>query len=435
MAGDDKEPPTRPRAPARHGILRRLACIGFTATLSALVDADSLNFAILATLAFLILQLVVGRSARYSTVLILSLTLYSVSAYAVLVINGERFAPFPLSSTIVDTTVGDLRTVLICFLVTELLFGLDLVDRRVRAAGHAVRTLVAVPKLRELDAILSVALLTVGCYDFVQLLRIGFGNVLGSERRQYATDLLLGGNHNVQAICIASTVYLLARWVLITRSPTMVAVVACAWIPFVISGSRKELIVVGCICVVLLGPALSQRARLTIAAGGVGMFFLPTLYTRDLMSSIHEFALPQYMHFAIQMGLVPHDISGTFVERAQFLLPSFLRITDIETFGQAFYDLRITNVGLGASPFGEATLNNFFGSPTASFVIVWIASLGIALVCSRRLPTVTVVLYSLLVVYGRSDFWTMMFYVVTIAAIIEVFLRLQVEHAPAAIDE
>ena len=137
----------------------------------------------------------------------------------------------------------------------------------------------------------------------------------------------------------------------------------------------------------------------------------------------HELILPQYMQFSIMMGLVPLDLGGTFLERAQFLIPSQLRLTGVQDLGSAFGALDVTGVGVGASPFAEALLMN---SPSAlpwTFAILFLLAV-IPCVLAAAIPALTLVSYALLLFYGRSDLWTFFFFALYIGLLMTLFGRL-----------
>ena len=97
------------------------------------------------------------------------------------------------------------------------------------------------------------------------------------------------------------------------------AIFAC-WLPYFVAGSRKELLTLVVIVVLVVAPVASRAFKLiaiTVAVSGLLML----LKTGDWISPLHELILPQYMQFSIMMGLVPLDLGGTFLERAQFLIP------------------------------------------------------------------------------------------------------------------
>lgn len=379
---------------------------------------DAIEVVLLTWLSVLAVQIFFLRSRRLAAVLFLSLTLYASTAYLALKYARQNFEPWPSLQVVQSVTALDLRCVFLAVIFVEVLFGFERIGAVVSRAAGACRNSIGSVQSSLPDFVVSIMFVTIGVFDWLKIASIGFGNVLSGERRQYATQLLLGGNHNVQVLVMAATVFLVCR--IFTRSIGSLPIVSIAilWAPFLLVGSRKEAITTGAICIIMLGGLLSKRAVLAFASCSVFIFLSPSLKSGSIYDSLHEFILPQYMHFSMAMGLVPPDLGGTFLERSQFLLPNILRITEITDFGRAFYRLGITGVGLGASPFGEAQLSYFFGNTEISFAIVFVAAVALMIFFARRAPIYTVVAFGLLVVYGRSDFWTYMFFVSYVSAAI-----------------
>jgi hypothetical protein len=398
---------------------RRGAAISVTVFLLAQMAAGaSLLPWYLAWLGLLIIQAVFFKRARLLLFLIIGLTLYASTAWVALVYEGLNFDPWPSRGIVEAVSRGDLRSVAWAYLVTEIIVGAEFVGHSVQQAAASMRASMRRAGSKVPDLLAGAFLGAVGLADLYRVLRLGLGNVLGGARREYATELLLGGNHNIQLVVVAATVYLVSRIGLGWAKGAAAAAVVLAWTPFVLVGSRKELILAAAICLTVIGGQLGRVRRSTVLVGGIFAFLLPAFSTGDIFHSFHEFILPQYMHFSVAMNLVPADLGGSFWDRAWFLVPSPVRLVEITDFGRAFFQLRVTGVGLGASPFGEAELNAFLGSTTFSFVSLYVFALLLMVAARRRFPVFTLVSYGLLLVYGRSDFWTYMFFAAYISLLI-----------------
>jgi hypothetical protein len=401
-------------------VLARMVPAMLAVALLVVWDDDRVPLMLGAWLGLLVLMLVVRARARLGLLLFLSLTLYGAAAYVTQVTVNAHFDPWPPLSLVTQVTARDLHELVVAYIVIELVIGTDVVDDSIRVAGARVREQLTDHRRNWLDSGLQLLLLGVGLFDAVRVALIGIAAVLRSERRAYADQLLLGNNHNVQVICMAATVLVVVRAYMIGRWRMAVISSAVCWLPFLLVGSRKEFMTVFVVLLIILLPVVKRSWAVAAGAGGVGAFVAPVLYTGDWVSPLHEFILPQYMQFTLALGLVPTDIGGTFLERAQFLLPSGLRLTPIQDFGHSFAELGVTGVGVGASPFAEADLNSFLGSSELSFVVLLLASVLLIIAAARRWPAFSLVSYALVLFYGRSDFWTLTFFAVYVAALISI---------------
>lgn len=404
--------------------VRRIVGIAFAFFLTLGLQPSTLPIVLAAWLIWTVAQILIQRKARLGASLFLSLTLYATTAWIAFVYARQSFSPWPYQGVVESVTILDLRCVLISYIVIETVVGLEAIDTSVRYASSEVRRRIGSSTSGLPDILISLTLLCIGIHDCLKIITIGFDRIIADERRTYATELLLGGNHNVQIVCIAATVFLVCRLSLSQVGFLPVIALLALWLPFLLVGSRKEAITTGAVCVVLLSGFLSKRILTLLALGFVILFTFPAIKSGNPFSSLHEFILPQYMHFAMGMGLVPAELGGSFFQRAQLLLPSPLRLTEVTDLGSEFYELRLTNVGIGASPFGEAELNSFLGSTQFSFVILFVLAIFLMVVLKNYLPIFTAVSFGLLLVYGRSDSWTYLFFVIYVSILVSVFIRL-----------
>ncbi|MDD7941979.1 hypothetical protein PHK61_26540 [Actinomycetospora lutea] len=373
--------------------------------------------------AFLIIVAVVAPAARSGVLIFVSLTLYASSAWVAFSTTGIEYAPSPDAVTIFSATVDDVWLIWLGYVVVEALVGLERLGNAIRSAAARCRQMFGEAPPNMCDVAVTYVLLVVAAFDCVAIVRVGLGTVLADERRKYAGELLLGSNHNVQVICLAGTIYLVGRLALASIGGIPVFSLVALWAPFVLVGSRKELLVAGVVCVILLGVLVPIAVRLLLGGGIVFLLLLPLLKSGEIESAWHEVVLPQYTDFAVVQGLVPVGTGGTLLEKVQFLLPGPLRITEVQDFGSAFENLDLSGVGLGASPFAEARLSPLFGSYGVTFVAIFTILLLVLVVSARKMPLLTTVLYGLLLFYGRSDVATLLFFAVYVSLLLFLMLK------------
>jgi hypothetical protein len=374
--------------------------------------------------AYLLLLLILRRRATLGILLFVAITLYATTAWMVQQSSGQRFDPWPPLELVRAVTLEDLRAIILAHVLVEVLIGLRSIDGAVRGASARFRAALGGYDGNVFDHFLCAVLIVIGGADTLKLLQIGVGEVLTARRRTFATDLILSGDHNVQLLVMAATIVLASRLVLgRVRIFPVLAILIC-WLPYFLTGSRKELLIVVVVVVLVVAPIASRAFKalaITVAAAGA---VLPLLKTSDWLSPLHEVILPQYMQFSVSMGLVPPDLGGTFLERAQFLLPSELRLTHLEDFGLGFGALGVTGTGVGASPFAEAQMMNGASGLVLTFAILFVLAVLPAALAARRFPALTLVSFALLLFYGRSDLWTYLFFALYIALLVTLFAKL-----------
>lgn len=402
---------------------RRAVGVLVAAGLVWTLEPNSLLPVLVVWYSYLLCQILFARNARHGPLIFTSLTLYATTAWLALRYAREAYPPWPSTQLVQETTVVDLRAVILAYGITELLIGMEGITNAIDRATFKYQFCIKEHGTKSLDTVIALFVFGVGLHDCLRVALIGIGNIMSSERRTYASELLMGGNHNIQVLCIAATIWLVCRIVLVGGGLFPLASLISLWLPFFLVGSRKEAITTAAIIVILLTGKFSRRTITAVVVGGAVVFVIPAVGTGDIFSSLHEFILPQYMHFSMAMGLVPEDLGGSFVERSQFLLPAFLRITQITDLGSAFYALDLAGVGVGASPFAEAALVGDLQSTELSFAIIFLAIAILMVVSSRIWPGFTCAIFGLILVYGRSDFWTFMFFAVYISILLWLIRR------------
>lgn len=373
---------------------------------------------------WLVVLLVRGRS-RIAAVFFVCISAYGTVAWLAAQYGNHFFPPFPTLAVIESVTLTDLRAVIAAYLAVELVVGLGRLSDVVRSVGTRSRErllrLADVPTAR---LVVLLPLLVVGLVDWVGVVRLGIGAVLGGSRREFANNLLLTTDHNVQVVIVTLSI-IAAVWAVWAdrKIPVVLALVLC-WTPFALVGSRKELLLVAA-AVGLMVATSGARKVLAVFGGLVVLMFLqPVLKTGDIYDSLHEFILPQYMHFSLAMNYVSPDFAGPFLERAQYLLPGPLRITEPVNMALAFFQTGTADVGVGSSPFAEAQIIDTAVPVELSFALLILGLVLFLIATSRALPFVALVAYSQLLTFGRSDTWIAMFFVVYIGLLLHVVERL-----------
>ena len=197
-------------------------------------------------MAYLIGRIVVARADRLVSAVWLALTLYSVSAWFSFTFFQENYFPFPSQGIIERATILSLQCAIGSFVVLRLFVDCAEWDRRIRGSARRLGE-----RLREMPPrgfALPIALLFVlGTIDVLRLTGIGVSTVLTGDRREYADALLSTGNHNVQLVAMVVSV-IIGCYVLVGKSQGIrmagLVVLALFWIPFLLVGSRKEILIV-----------------------------------------------------------------------------------------------------------------------------------------------------------------------------------------------
>lgn len=371
-----------------------------------------------------LIVLVVRGPTRIAGIFFLCLSAYGSVAWIAAAYGNHYFPPFPTLALIERVTLTDVRAIVAAYVAVELVLGLTKVSDVVRAVSVRCRErIVALSARPGPRAVVLLPVFAVGVLDWITVVRLGLGAVLAGERREFANDLLLGSDHNLQVVIVALSI-IAAVWAVFAdrKIPVVLALVLC-WAPFILVGSRKELLLVA--AAVGLMVATSGAKKILAVFGGLVafMFLQPVLKTGDIYFSLHEFILPQYMHFGLAMNFVSPDFGGSFLERAQYLLPGPLRITEPVNLAQAFFYTGASEVGVGSSPFAEAQMIATWLPVELTFALLILGLVLFMVVLSRGLPFVSLIAFSQLLTFGRSDTWISMFFIVYIGLLLHVVDR------------
>lgn len=389
---------------------------------------------IFAVAALLILEIAFSKGTRLTACIFLFLSLYATAAYVALVTLGLQYAPHPSGEIVRHGTAVSLVAVCIAYVALEALPGHARMQNRLvsaaRESGRRVSHVGGIPKWISMTILAAVSL-----HDHLALLRLGASAVIGSNRRSLADEFWLASNHNVQVLGMVATIVILGTGPASRRRlrARMIAigVVLLAWVPYLMVGSRKELLAVAAsVALMRFATGDMMRPKAWAAGGAVAvaiLFSLPAVRAGSLEFSLHEFILPQYMLFTDMSGLTPPDFATDFLGRSQFLLPSALRSDEVTDLGAEFAEMRITTVGVGSSPFAEA---NFLDVKGPTWLVSSVLSYGffVALhILGRLRPEILVAGFGLMLMWGRSDFWISGFFAVFIGIGLAVVCKLNID--------
>ncbi|MBC9719618.1 hypothetical protein H9Y04_44820 [Streptomyces sp. TRM66268-LWL] len=367
----------------------------------------------------MLVQLINKRTAL-AAVPFVGLTLYSSSAWFVGVYGDVWYPPFPTPELVASVSNHDIRATIVAYGMMEICFGAARVHQRLAVAFARTRDALAdCMKFPPVRIVVFATLAVLGAMSWMSLLQVGVAEVLASERRTYASALAVGTDQNLQLPMIAASIIAMVgvvnrqhRWISLTF-------LAFCWTPFILVGSRKELILAGGAVAFLVLRNVTWRKVLLPLLAAVGFIIAPVLYTGDIFDAFHEFVLPQHLHFSIAMREIPADFAGSFWDRSQFLIPGPVRPGEPIVFGEAFYRFGISNVAYGGSIYAEAESLVGFIPHEIVFAILVNALIFLALTCRSFAPALSVTVWASLLTLGRSDFWIALFFITYLAILLQ----------------
>lgn len=384
---------------------------------------NQLSLLIVAWLLVLSGLFVFDASKRVFYIVWLCVTLYNISAFYAAHYFGLTYQPFPTIQTIFDATALSMKCIFFGFaFAATVLYKLNW---KKWLTGNIEIINNRFKKLHRVNLLAGTSLLAlIGLLDWLKILSVGLGAILNSSRREYASELISTSNHNAQLVAIAITILFLFYFM--NNFKTMKVTVAVAmfslmiyWVPFVLVGSRKELLII----ILVMSIYFISRYRLgkvplILILFAVGLLFLlPAILNGSLEYSFHEFILPQYLLFSLWEHNI--DLGYNYLSGVWFLLPSFFRVSDTVDLGTSFANLKLTNVGVGAHPVAEAFLNaNNANLTIIFFTLVTTLLLLFIILLSKIDATYALIGLAYLLIWGRSDFWITLFFVIYIGLVI-----------------
>ena len=363
--------------------------------------------------------LLFDRTKRFFALFFGVLTAYNSLAWVAYEIWHVVYPPYPSESIIYHGTVLSLKAVLVAYLVSSLaFFGFDW-QRWFFSIANALGNRIQRANMYAVFAGIAF-LVGASVIDYYRISQVGLVNILESPRRTYANLLLSTGDHNIQLVAISVSTFgflvlLLRRGHLLIKGFLAMALFAY-WLPFVLVGARKELLVVfiavSGVYLVFNAIPLGRRLCWAILALFVLLFMVLLPAARDgyFAASAHEWILPQYFLFSVMESEIKME-KYNYLTGFWLMIPGFLRPTPVRDLGQAFASLHLVNVGVGAHPVAEAYINN----PEYAVMLFAVSTTFLLLAVrflSKLSPAFGVLGMAYLLLWGRSDLWVTLFYMV-----------------------
>ena len=359
------------------------------------------------------------KTKRFFALFFGVLTAYNSFAWVAYEVWHAVYPPYPSESTIYRGTVLSLKAVIAAYLISSLaFFGFDW-QRWVFSIANALGN--RIKKANMYGIFASIAFLAgVSVIDYYRISQVGLVNILESPRRTYVNFLLSTGNHNIQLVAISVSTFgflilLLHKGHLLIKAFLAMALFAY-WLPFVLIGSRKELLIVfiATVGVYLFFNTISLGRRLCLGILALfvllSMALLPAVRDGYIAALAHEWILPQYFLFSVMEKDIKLE-GYNYLTGFWLMVPGFLRPIPVRDLGQTFASLHLTNVGVGAHPVAEAYINN-----SEFAVLLFAISTTFLLLAVRFLsklsPAFGMLGIAYLLLWGRSDLWVTLFYLI-----------------------
>ena len=334
------------------------------------------------------------------------------------------------SSVIFDGTKLSLEAVLVSYVITNLLTvrvkWSRFFERHVASFQAKMK---CVSTVRILLA--SLCLLVVGIHDFTAISHVGLENVLLAPRQMFRS-CLLSVYHRVTFLTLPAAVLLISFLILGRGALWKRAIVLLAlfvyWTPFILVGSRRELIFVLLVGLLLL-TFKYQKTRLPwiilIIMFLVGVLSLPFLIRGNVgVDLVLEFVFPQYTQFLLMDNPSLYSAMRsiyTFDKGLWLMFPAIMRPLYLKSPGLMFQREASLGFGIAFHPMAEAFLNS---QTLALLVFVLLTTTIILLVIHfGSFNSVFVIIgFPYLSQWGRSDFWTTFVFVFYSGIVLSVLL-------------
>lgn len=346
-----------------------------------------------------------------------SLTLYSVSTWLVQLNFSFSIPPYPSTALVEAVSVDDFRAVVSAYIACEVIIGSRALEKSFMYGAHKVAEMLNFVSPR-IELVGRFILAICSIEEWYSLFKVGLLNVLSSERRAFASESWLSSNHLVQILVIPLCL-LLVHEATVKGRHSALFLLTVLWAPFVVLGGRKELLITLMMCFLLFGAKFSLGAKIMSGLAAAVAFSFPAVRGKDLLLSLNEFMLPQFIQFSYQMGLLSGGAPSDFWRRSLLLVPSWSRPIEIPTFAQSFAATGLTNVGVGGNPFAELQVSFPHAPLSVTFPIELIILMAILKICSKNYPGIALVTGSLLLIHGRNEFWVVIFFGIYMGLLIQ----------------
>lgn len=382
-------------------------------------------------LAFKILKKIEEHKPFYEELIFLFLSLYSLSSYFLGLIGIVYFdTSFDVLHLIIR---NNLIVISVVYFIIELTH--DFRARYIVSFANIRNKLLSqvtnVSKIKITLAALFLIILVL--ITILQIFKIGVANFF-SNIRGHGTTVFIVGNFYLQILTIPISYILFSRGLHCKKpiySKFILGLVVVFWIMYIFCGARKEVFIFAMI--VVMSGLFDLKKNLKYFIGVLLIIFMlpmvregywvPTNY----LLSLHEFVLPQYTQ-VIAKELMSSTQIEAIVEQSGLIsgigamVPSFLRLMPYKPIGESILDLPYISVGLSVHPFAEFYIN--FGEYWwVAFVLFFVVGYHLIFILSRIVPELSVISFGYLAVYGRSDVWLTIFFIIYSTIVLVFFSR------------
>src|SRR5258706_3411692 len=357
----------------------------------------------------------------------LALTLYHIMAWLIFFFRGIMFSPFPSIDILYSGSVLSLKAIISGFIISSIIFINTDWNAWMQSSTHSfIQQIQRAPRYSIYTG--ALILLILGAIGWVNVGQIGLEAIIANERRAYISDLPIA-DHNIRLIYTAVSIFIaLAALARRRERPITIASLIISWSPVLLVGSRHFLVVT--LIAFFLAIASSDESIISTKNRRIFVFAvfpvsllvmlsIAAIWRRNAISSLNEFILPQYMLFSL-MGKnisIPYDSFRGF----WLMFPNFVRPVKVVDLGTLFKNLGMTSVGVGANPVAAAYLD----SPGHTILFFSVTSIRLLLIVYylgkfRLAPAI--LSGGLIFIFGRSDFWVVLWFFVYSAIVIKLFI-------------
>jgi len=277
-------------------------------------------------------------------------------------------------------------------------------------------------------------LIIIGIVDWHTIFNIGLRKILYMPRQTFR-PYILSINHRYALIALPGTIFLLGILLLSWQDILWIKILSIIslvvyWGPFIIVGSRRELIYIITIGLLMLIFSQSiKKYRIFLISLGLilllGFIIIPFAIRGYInIDPFLEFALPQYNLFLLMSKpWLCIDVKSTYDLAKGFwlLFPSALRPLNLTGPGTILQSKASLPFGLAFHPMAESFLNY----PELAFLVFAILT-TIVLLIILWFDSVNFVFgligFPYLLQWGRSDFWVSIFFILYTGIILSILL-------------
>lgn len=397
------------------------------------VSTASPRSGILASLGALILGILVLRYSREFLVLLIAAVPYALGAYLG-ALSGIRFYPSPPLANYWEASRDQLTALLVCAGI-GVAIGV--------ARGIHLAACSAIERFRHLKlhrgaltAVQTIAL-TAGLWDLFHV-SMNYTLILSSNRHVINDSLVIGaGTLGIVLVLTISGMLSIDALVSKVRPKLSLALLLLMWAPSLASGTRAYASMAAATALLIFIIAAQSKIARTAAITGAGVAVagftaLPSLWSDNELIGYNEWILPNSLYIPQREGVFSVDATNItpLLEQWPLLLPSSLRPYPVHPITDFFTELGVTNVSVGGNPWAETYLSGTWQS-ALFFSGTTLVILAVTLMVSRASPLTLLVVFGLMMFWGRSTFWGTLVLIPLIALLAYLFTRRSLlEHDP-----